>query len=78
MKWTIPLFIGCGLMIALIIFKYWWNEHAPYCCTHICGATYSMADCWGNIVLIFLPLISIFFITISVYYFMLGGSTNKK
>ena len=47
-KIIIPIIIIIVDTILTTIFYSWWYANAPYCCTHICGATYSMMECWGQ------------------------------
>ena len=43
--------IGICFLIIAGITNIWWQENAPYCCTHSCGCIHSMTDCFGSLLI---------------------------
>ena len=54
-------FFTMGWIAFTTVYWQWWDAVAPYCCTHMCGCTISMAECApGMLISVFVIIIIIF------------------
>jgi len=65
-------------LVVTIAFSWWWNENAPYCCTHICGATHTAMECWGSFVIPILVILTITPFTMFLYGFVRESLGDRK
>jgi len=72
MKSRIFMIAGILAGICNFVFYLWWQANAPYCCTHICGQTSNMSDCWGNLLVTVFAIIAIMLIGCSALYNLRG------